>query len=312
MIQSDKRGGRFVASIFGTLGKVYPFGKNRYLSYLFSRLGAKLASGSTCSLGLPGGGVFTFPMDDKYWLKLLMPGFTYEPEVDRTIQSLSDRFAGVLFLDCGSNFGYWVARASGMNNVDVVAIEPSPTALEYLRVNIAKSSRKVTLYEKAIWHETGATLDFASSATVHAGSSIADVARHSIGEGDWALTKVSTIDIDTIVRTHREPRHEIVAIKLDVEGAEVDAIEGGMKTLKSGDSVLIYEDHMSETEHRITQKLLDCGLNIYCFNEDKLERVPDVQRLAKLKLPRVTNYNFNNYIACEPNQTGERALLALN
>jgi len=299
---------RCVASLFRVIGRIYPFGNNRYCAYILSRFGAQVAGAALCTLQLPGGGKFSFPLNDKYWIKLLMPAFRYEPEVDFLIGYVAEQFRGSLLIDCGANFGYWVSRSKAYLGLQVVAIEPSPTALKYLRFNIAANQEHATLYERAVWKANDEELQFASSCKIHAGSALASVARHNTDEGDWSMTSVKTVSIDAIVNRHRLPSHEIVIIKLDVEGAEVDAIEGGLETLRKGEAVLIYEDHADDSHHEITKYLMDCGMLVFSFRESRLARINSLDQMTTLKSHSGTHYNFNNFAACLPGSKSEAVL----
>lgn len=307
VVSIDHRGGRIVAGTCRAASRMFPFGGNRYVTYVASRLGARLAKKATCTVELDGGGRFTFPMGDKYWLKLLMRGFWYEPEVD-TILSLAARETGCLVIDCGANFGYWVARLAGFPQVRMVAVEPSASALVHLRANVAANGDRVTLYDRAVWREDDQELSFMSSAKLHAGSALAGVVHHDIQRGDWQSNRVRTVSIDSLAARHGDPDCSLIVVKLDVEGAEVDAIAGATSTIQRDDFVLVYEDHPSDTEHRITRELIAAGLQIHHASSAGLRKIEGAERMGELKSARTARYNFYNFIACRPGGPAERFL----
>src|SRR6202040_2454470 len=109
----------------------------------------------------------------------------------------------------------------------IVAIEPSPEALECLRRNFAKeiTSGKVIVYPKGIWDEEK-HLVFYANGNGAAGDSFVTQAVNAKPIADIPVTT-----IDKIVKELNLPRVDI--IKADIKGAGTRMIKGAGETLRS-------------------------------------------------------------------------------
>jgi hypothetical protein len=88
----------------------------------------------------------------------------------------------------------------------------------------------------------------------HAGASAVN-RRERIGVAGYGVEEVGTVTLDQIYRECYEGQ-ESVAIKLDVEDAEVEALRGAREILDSCDALLIYEDHGSDPQCRVSEEIL--------------------------------------------------------
>jgi FkbM family methyltransferase len=134
---------------------------------------------------------------------------------------------GDIVLDGGAHIGIYVKTALDAGAEKVVAIEPSPDALECLRRNFAKeiASGKVIVYPKGIWDEEK-TLVFYSNGNGEAGDSFL-----TAGPGAKHIADVPVTTIDKIVAELHLPRVDI--IKADIKGAGTRMIKGGGDTLRA-------------------------------------------------------------------------------
>lgn len=125
-------------------------------------------------------------------------------------------------LDCGSNIGTFVAEALDAGASLVVACEPSPSNLECLRRNFAQQvgSGRVIICPKGLWHETTTlTLTFGISP---GGDSF-------LGNKAGGI-ELPVTTIDELVNELRLDRVDF--IKMDIEGAERNALRGGHDTIR--------------------------------------------------------------------------------
>jgi len=134
--------------------------------------------------------------------------------------------AGDIVLDGGAHIGVYTQTALEAGAEKVVAIEPSPEALECLRRNFRKEieSGKVVVYPKGIWDEEK-TLVFYANGNGAAGDSFVEEgpsARH--------IADVPVTTIDKIVTELNLPRVDI--IKADIKGAGTRMIKGGEETIR--------------------------------------------------------------------------------
>jgi FkbM family methyltransferase len=201
----------------------------------------------------------------KYWLYSSIPGFAgrfpyygttvhfppraplfrvicrngrFEPEIiDRLIQLA--RPATTVF-DVGANLGLMaipVLRACG--SCRVVSFEPSPNSLSFLRQTISGSEfgDRWTLIEKAMSNQTG-EVDFTVGRPEDAlfegfksGDRIADACTIAV--------KVSTLDAEW----QALGRPPVSAVKIDVEGAEQQVLDGAHALLADQRPAVLLEWH---------------------------------------------------------------------
>jgi FkbM family methyltransferase len=134
---------------------------------------------------------------------------------------------GDIVLDGGAHIGTYVKTALNAGAEKIVAIEPSPEALECLRRNFAKeiASGKVIVYPKGIWDEEK-HLVFYANGNGAAGDSFVNKAADARVIADIPVTTV-----DKIVKELNLPRVDI--IKADIKGAGTRMIKGGAETIRA-------------------------------------------------------------------------------
>jgi FkbM family methyltransferase len=128
--------------------------------------------------------------------------------------------AGDIVLDCGASDGDFTREALRAGARLVVSIEISPAAVECLRRNLAEpiAGHRAIVYPKGVWDSDG-TLRLNVSDSNFAANSV--VLRP---EGSHSDVEASLTTIDKIVSELGLPRVDF--IKMDVEGAEVNALAG--------------------------------------------------------------------------------------
>jgi hypothetical protein len=105
------------------------------------------------------------------------------------------------------------------------------------------------------------------------------------GESDQTET-VTTIRVDDLV-----PAGMPALIKMDVEGAEVNAIEGATRTITDG-SVLIYEDHGSDHDCTPSAHLLSRSeISLYSI-ENGFKIIQTLDQIRQIKTDPYKGYNF--------------------
>jgi len=132
---------------------------------------------------------------------------------------------GEVVLDCGANIGTFSRTALAAGASKVVAIEPVPQNLECLRRNLASeiAAGKVVLVEKGVWNKDDQLTLNVDLANEAAGSFV----RTASAEHTTMVLPLTTID--GIVR--ELGLATVNFIKMDIEGAERQALAGGSKTI---------------------------------------------------------------------------------
>jgi hypothetical protein len=85
-----------------------------------------------------------------------------------------------------------------------------------------------------------------------------------------------------------------VVVKLDVEGAEIPAVEGARKTLSERDVVFLFEDHGQDPTCKVSRHLMDMGMVVMSPGR---RRPLEIREIAALKIDPTRGFNF---AACRP------------
>jgi FkbM family methyltransferase len=147
-------------------------------------------------------------------------------EQQRKLYGTGDRGPqrGDIVLDCGANVGVTVREALKAGAQRVIAIEPAPENIEALRRNFEQeiASGLVTIFPKGVYNK-----DVVLTMHVDEHNSAANsVLLHRPGERD---IKIPLTTIDKLAEELHLPRVDY--IKMDIEGAEVPALEGAKGVL---------------------------------------------------------------------------------
>ncbi len=238
-------------------------------------LGRLFSARNAVYLSREGEPPFKIYLNDGYWTRFALYHRDYEPEVARVLKAAAGHTE--VFCDLGANKGFWSVRAAPKFS-QVIAVEASAQTFEALLEN-TKDLPNVTRHKRAIHAESGLKLQFLNVPLSHASARIADAA-------EGADESVETIAIDDLLTDGTA-----ALIKLDVEGAEIAAFEGGKRALSDG-SVMVYEDHGNDPECLPSEYLLrDPDISIYAtFGEPKKLRT--VAEIRALKTDPFKGYNF--------------------
>ena len=225
------------------------------------------------------------PLYDGYWAKLLNRHYRYEPEITTMLARLLTPES--YFVDCGANIGYW-SMVSRNRCRRVVAVEASPDTYDRLLANVALNDADIDLVSAALWSEDGKPLTMTRHHLQHAGSTVSN-GQGRAGAGGWDTVEVSSLTLESILDRYCPDHAAPVVVKLDVEGAEVPAVEGSKDALRRRGAVLIYEDHGNDPECKVTRHLLGLGMVVTDAVSGRAFTVDDV---AAQKTQSWRGYNF--------------------
>jgi len=170
---------------------------------------------------------------------------------------------GAVVLDLGAYLGYFTVLA-GRRGARVIAFEPDPRTLPYLRRNIESNgiADRVRIVERAVGAAAGTAIFFLSQGGDE--STLHPNATH-----ETAVTvQVTSVDSETEGLT-------VDVIKMDVEGAELEALAGMARTLESASPDLVmFVERSAETLGRTghTPEELDRALRDHGFRLEVADR----------------------------------------
>ncbi len=151
---------------------------------------------------------------------------------------------GDCVIDCGAHVGLFTllaAHAVGEYG-KVIAIEPNPVTAAILRKNVeAAGARNVEVIQAAAGAQRG-------SITLHAGSGSASAYSSSVASVASASdVAVDAIAIDDLIRERNID--SVAMLKIDVEGAELDAWKGCAASARDGRIALAMVEFTEANQH---------------------------------------------------------------
>jgi FkbM family methyltransferase len=155
--------------------------------------------------------------------------------------------AGDIVLDCGANIGVFTEKALSSGAKLVVAIEVAPDNIECLRRTFEKQilGGSVIVYPKGVWDKD----DLLELDTSY--SSLDDSVVFHRSPGTSGI-KVPLTTIDKLVSDLKLPRIDF--IKMDIEGAERQALTGARQTIVTYHPQLaIATEHIRDDAERIPE-----------------------------------------------------------
>lgn len=151
------------------------------------------------------------------------------------IRKFSDQNS-LCFIDIGANFGWYTCLFSvlGGENSNIFSVEPSPDNLFFLKENINKNKlNNISLIDCAVGEkEDLLPLYLANPKNPGAHSLIKDTPQQKL-QTEYTKVKVNTLD------SLFGDLEIIHLMKIDIEGYELNALKGGLNTLKKVQNLLI-------------------------------------------------------------------------
>jgi FkbM family methyltransferase len=162
----------------------------------------------------------------------------YEPRLATALEDLLEE--GDLCFDVGAHLGYMslVMASSVAPGGKVVAFEPDPDLFEPLLRNVERNERALA---RVVPVAAAAGQSPGRCSFRHGTSS--GTGRLDEAEGDVTVT---VLTLDHAAHVHGMPR----LVKVDVEGAEVEALQGATEILNRGESAFLVEAHSEDLEER--------------------------------------------------------------
>ena len=178
--------------------------------------------------------------------------------------------ASGVVLDVGANIGYYslymLPRAGAVH-----AFEPDPRALPVLRLNLAAHSN-AHVHSVAVGNRIGN-----SSFILEPNSEVSHLADSSTHLGGNRCE----VDVTTIDHFVAEKDLQITGIKIDVEGADLDVIEGAIQTLASQAPLVLTE---TTPDERLFGLIRPLNYKVFAFVKH-----PDTVNFQLQQISRETN-----------------------
>lgn len=183
---------------------------------------------------------------------------------------------GDVFFDCGAHVGLYSVLVGKVahSKIEIFCIEPDPNALPLLRDNLTTHHLgKAEIIDRALYSTSDTRVFFSATNGKTAYSSL--VCDHD----DSAQLEVATVTLDEIL--HDRNIDQVDFLKLDVEGAELDVLEGAKDSIANGRMPLVMfectEMNLQATG-KTTRDLLEGwrseGYDLCRFNDSSLQLEP--------------------------------------
>ncbi len=190
---------------------------------------------------------------------------TYEPE--QTALFVRHVQRGGTFLDVGAHVGFYTLLASRLVGPAgrVWAFEPDPTNARFLRDHVRINDAGHVHVEQAAVARTPGSARFGGGS----------------GSGTGRLTEGGGRSVRTVALDSFCAEHGIVptAVKMDVEGAEAEVIEGGAETLRRTRPVIFLSTHGPEAHGRSVGLLRELGYALTPILGDNVESSSEILAL---------------------------------
>ena len=197
----------------------------------------------------------------------------YESDVKSLLKKELKR--GDTFLDIGANIGFYSILASKIvgTNGKVIACEASPKMVPRLKTNISLNNiSNIEIIEKAISNESG-QVKFYISDNLNSGMS-------SLRE----LNNVEPVIVNSIkLDDYCDKLPKIKLIKIDIEGAEHNAIKGMRKLINRDKPIIILEvidlflNQFGSSSNELLQELDFLGYDFFDMNGEKLNSTDEIK-----------------------------------
>lgn len=158
--------------------------------------------------------------------------------------------------DVGANYGiHTLLMARLATKGTVYAFEPMPAIMHALRENVALNGfRNVRFVPLALSNESG-TAEFVTGHHRGAGH------LRSAGTSEGTRSQVETCSIDEFVYSRANPAPTF--LKVDVEGAESQVLEGAVRVLAEARPIILLDLHTPEQDVAVGKMLMAAGYKAY-------------------------------------------------
>lgn len=199
---------------------------------------------------------FSFVSPDGDWIGGLVARTSSFYEREMLEDLLPVLQPGSLVLDVGANIGNHTLFFAGVSGCKVMAIEPNPEAAEFLAENVALNNLcgQVVLKSLAIGGKEG------SVRLVQGVPGNLGATRYAESiDGDTAM-----VTLDSLICEFNE---SVSLVKIDVEGMEMNVLQGSVELIRSASPTFVVECQEKEDFERVSDFMSKYGyVAIGCYN----------------------------------------------
>lgn len=179
---------------------------------------------------------------------------------------------GMTILDIGVNKGYFsLLSAKIMNDKGkILSFEPSPENCYWIKESIAANGYKsIKLFQIALFNKNGEMKLFMSEKSGH----------HSLvrNKGLGSIN-VPTMKLDDIITEQKIGKIDL--IKIDVEGAEIQVLEGSFKLLAQQSPKLLIDIHIIDRK-KLFRMLENFGFKLFDYSTGEFVRINEKEFTSK-------------------------------
>lgn len=190
-----------------------------------------------------------------------------------------------VIMDIGAAEGLYALSAKCIQpQAHVFAFEPFEQPLQELKRNIAHNDYDITVCETALANFTGSADFFATLESSNEGSLVPPDA----SAADLRRYAVPVTTLADVVREHGLRRLDLM--KIDVEGAEPEVLEGLGPLLASFRPSILIEILNDEVASRVQQRVEGLGYLYFDINDDARKGPKTMRRVATMSKSICLNY----------------------
>lgn len=172
----------------------------------------------------------------------------HEPQASKLLPYIAR--PGDVVLECGANIGYYTLLLSKLvgEQGQIIALEPNPAACYLLRANLHLNRvTNVKVHELAVGNKDGTSQFY-----IRGAFNLSSMTLESNGVIETREVKVQKID--TLIEQLALPKLDLV--RMDIEGYEAAALEGGIDSLRRFRPRLLIEWHKEKMGVELATKSL--------------------------------------------------------
>jgi FkbM family methyltransferase len=196
----------------------------------------------------------------KHWFFPRYDEAIHEPELTRLFARRAKSCDGIV--DVGANLGWFTCIGAAVSQSKVYCFEMDEDNVRRLCMNV-----KLNEQEELVHIEQAAVTDSVDPVTYWKRRKEASPVYSLSGEGSGNSEQV-TVPSTTLDEFFRDRTGSIDLLKIDVEGAELNVLNGGKEVLRQSQPDILVEVHpsrlreMGSTSHDVAEFLIDCGYAI--------------------------------------------------